>query len=170
MLKIYSYLLAAAPIFAQQGVSPQINNFPSREFGQPKLLPSGLNSAAVNLVEGRELNAPFAIAFDTSANPPILYVVDTNNSRVLAWKNPNSLAPCGIWNASCGFADLVLGQRAGDFTATLTGGPSAFQTGFRGPTGIAVDSNGNVYVADSGNNRILRFPAPFKQTSALLQT
>ena len=28
---------------------------------------------------------------------------------------------------------------------------------------MAVDSKGNLYVADSGNNRILRFPAPFQQ-------
>ena len=29
------------------------------------------------------------------------------------------------------------------------------------PKGITVDSNGALYVADSGNGRVLRFPAPF---------
>ena len=169
MSKLCRYLLAfVAPMLAQQ-VSPTINNFPSREFGQPQLL-SSLVSVSPNLVEGRELSGPFSIAFDTSSSPPILYVADTGNNRVLAWKNPSGLGVCGITNPSCGFADpLVIGQR--DLFSTLSGGPGriGLNTGFLNPTAILVDGSGNLYVADTGNNRILRFPAPFKQTGSLLQ-
>jgi len=167
MFKYFGYFLVAmAPVWAQ--VSPAINASPSREFGQPGLLPGGLNSIAPNLVEGRELDLPAMVAFDTSVSPPILYIADTANNRVLAYKNPSALSTCGLSNPGCGFADLVIGQR--DLTGTLPGGPGGLglSTGFNQPTGIAVDAAGNLYVADNQNNRILRFPAPFKQSSSLL--
>jgi sugar lactone lactonase YvrE len=44
-------------------------------------------TANPNLVEGREFFTPSAIALDTTTSPPILYVADTNNNRILAWKN-----------------------------------------------------------------------------------
>jgi len=39
------------------------------------------------------------------------------------------------------------------------GSTGAAATQFAGPTYVAVDSNGNVYVADTGNNRISKFDA-----------
>ncbi len=91
---------------------------------------------------------------------------------MLAWKNANDFGVCGINNSGCGFADLVIGQRNNDLTATLPGGPGrgngSSSSGLFGPTAIAVDASGNLYVVDSGNHRILRYPSPFKQTSAVL--
>lgn len=152
-------------------VSPCINNLPSREFGQPALQTS-LNSIAPNLVEGRELNQPNAVAFDTSVSPPIFYIVDSSNNRVLGYKNPYSVGVCGLNNPTCGFANLAIGPLPTDFQTTLPGGPNGatgINTGLSFPTSAVVDSNGNLYVLDAGNNRILRFPAPFKQTSSVLQ-
>jgi uncharacterized protein (TIGR03437 family) len=170
MSRLYLYLLVSiAPAFAQQ-VSPTINNFPSREFGQPKLL-SSLNTVSPNLVEGREVYNATSVAVDTSVTPPILYIADTGNNRVLAYRNPSGLGVCGLNNPTCGFADpLVVGQR--DLFSTLAGGPGnpGLNTGFNRPSAVAVDASGNLYVVDAGNNRILRFPAPFKQTTSLLQT
>jgi uncharacterized protein (TIGR03437 family) len=37
------------------------------------------------------------------------------------------------------------------------------------PTGLAVDADGNLYVADRGNGRVLRFPAPFARLGTLPQ-
>ncbi len=146
-----------------------INPLPTRQFGQPNLQ-SPIISVAPNLVEGRELHQPFAIAFDTSVTPPILYVVDTSNNRILAYQNPYSLANCGLANPTCGFANMAIGP--GNLQYTLPGGPGnpGSNTGLYAPTSAAVDSNGNLYVMDSGNNRILRFPVPFKQTGAVLVT
>jgi uncharacterized protein (TIGR03437 family) len=153
-------------------VRPCLNNTASREFGQPALL-QFLNSTAPNLVEGREMNQPFAVAFDTTVTPPIMYVVDEANSRVLAYQNPANLNACGVNNLTCGIATQVIGPRPNDFTTTFPGGPNptspAVTAGFNAPTSAAVDSNGNLYVLDAGNNRILRFPSPLKQTMALWQ-
>jgi uncharacterized protein (TIGR03437 family) len=128
---------------------------PTRSFGQPRLIP--VTTANPNLVEGRELYSPLGVALDTSASPPIVYVADTYNDRVLAWKNS-----AGFNNGD--LADLVIGQK--DLYSTLRGGPNtALSSGLFLPVAVAVDPKGNLYVADAGNNRIVRYPAPFGQTS-----
>jgi uncharacterized protein (TIGR03437 family) len=128
--------------------------------GQPTLQQITVTEVAPNLVEGRELFLPQAITVDTSVTPPILYVADTFNSRVLAWKNALS------WKNG-DFADLVIGQR--DQFSTIPNGPGTTLTsGLNAPTGLAVDKSGNLYVADSGNNRIVRYKTPFQQTGQLL--
>ena len=58
-----------------------LNLQPSRAVGQARLQ---LTSANPNLVEGRELYSPQSVALDTSVSPPVLYVADTLNNRVLA--------------------------------------------------------------------------------------
>ncbi len=130
----------------------QYNTTPSRAFGQPRLSP--VASGNPNLVEGRELYLPQSIAFDKSSN--IVYVADLVNNRVLAWQNANAITKGNT-------ADKVIGQI--DRFSTKAGGPATAQTtGLNAPAAVAVDANGNLYVADSGNNRILRFPKPFSQT------
>jgi uncharacterized protein (TIGR03437 family) len=130
-----------------------LNVIPSREIGHPKLFPldgvfPNLNP---NLVEGRELFGPQSVAVDLSVTPPSLYVSDTNNNRVLAWNDATSFT-----NGKP--ADLVVGQR--DFVTTRPSGPgTAFSAGLSGPTGLAV-FGGDLYVVDSGNNRVLRFRKP----------
>ena len=81
-------------------------------------------------------------------------MADTGNNRILAWKDA-----VGFTNGAQ--ADLVIGQR--DFFSTGANGPGVsggLSTGFAAPTGLAVDQ-GDLYVADSGNNRVLRFRKPF---------
>src|SRR5271166_246056 len=163
MQAIRALALAAASVAAGQvaGAQTIFNPAPSRIFGQAVLQQTGLLTAiAPNLVEGREFNAPQGLAVDTSANPPILYVADTGNNRVLAWKNAFGFTKGDR-------ADLVVGQR--DFLATAPEGPGAdLSTGLNQPVAAATDRAGNLYVVDAGNNRILRYPAPFAQTGALL--
>ena len=107
-------------------------------------------------MEGREFYAPQSVALDTSGSTPILYVSDTDNNRVLAWKDANGFQ-------SGQKADLQIGQP--DLLTTFPGGPgTAYSTGLFRPTGIAVDPSGNLYVADSGNNRVLRYPSPPHRT------
>ena len=62
-----------------------------------------------------------------------------------------------------------------DFFRALVNYPSGDpgspnNTGLQSPAGLAVDSQGNLLVADSGNGRVLRFPSPFSQPAGALQT
>ena len=146
------------------------------------------NHNAVNILEGRELwlGAGGGIAFDTSScsapvaspqtrtctNPPYLYVADTLNNRILGFKNGLNVgvSPGGTLTQK---ADLVIGQKQGDLQDNFANYPNdAAQqptaTGLYHPVGLVVDSQGNLWVADSGNSRVLRFPTPFAQTG--LQT
>ena len=154
-------LIAAAPYLEAQAA---FNPFPSRIVGQAVLQQQSITATAINLVEGREFEQPQAVALDTSASPPILYVVDAGNNRVLAWKNASG------FTKGAPMADLVIGQR--DLLSTGPQGPavsgSNLSTGLFQPVGVTVDSSGNLYVIDAGNNRILRYPTPFSQTGSLL--
>ncbi len=145
--------LSPAPAFAlgqPEGVSAL----------QPKhcdIVNNGLTNCRPNLVEGDELNNPQSVAVDPSSGA--IYVADTQNNRVLGWRNRDAAA-------NGAKADIVIGQR--DFYSTSFGGPgTALQNGLNQPTAVAVAANGDLYVADAGNNRILRFPRPFEQPEDL---
>jgi uncharacterized protein (TIGR03437 family) len=149
-------LVASVPVWAQN--SPTINDLPSREFGQAKLA-NPPTSGAANLVEGRELSSPLGVTFSSSGGA--MYVLDTNNSRVLAWLNSGGLTKGNQ-------ADKVIGQR--DFYSTASQGPGHdLSSGLTLPVSAAVDGSGNLYVLDTGNNRVVRYPNPFNQTSDPLQ-
>jgi sugar lactone lactonase YvrE len=128
-----------------------------RELGQPdfyRLTP--------NRVDARGLAAPWGVAVDTSRSPHGLWVVDAGNSRVLGWRDAAGLrdgAP----------ADVVLGQPDALSNRCNTGGVSAASLCLPGSTGqsfnnqpgLAVDAEGNLYVADQANYRILGYRRPF---------
>jgi uncharacterized protein (TIGR03437 family) len=133
------------------------------------------NFRSINLVEGRELyllaggtslpnfNGTVylggAVVIDRVSNPPRLYVSDTFNNRILGFADARVVKPGDV-------ADLVIGQA--NLFETKANSPNADvdQVGDQGllvPAGIAVDANGNLFVADSGNGRVLRFARPFDQ-------
>jgi uncharacterized protein (TIGR03437 family) len=127
-------------------------------------------TGSVNLIEGREFqfvaqsSSGFAVdsglAIDSTGATPHLYVADTYNNRILAFNDLRKVS-AGVK------ADLVIGQANGQ-TALCnypTGNPILpTATSLCGPVGLVVDSKGNLWVADRGNGRVLRFPAPFAQT------
>ena len=153
-------LLSAGFLFASTAGAQtpvQFNPVPTRSVGHAKLQ---LVSAAPNLVEGRELYQPLGVAVDTNVLPNILYVSDTNNNRILVWSDSRA--------ANGSRATAVIGQN--DFFATTPGGPgTASSIGLRSPTGLAVDRQGNLFVVDSGNNRILRYSRVDRQGGDVIQ-
>ncbi len=112
-----------------------------------------------NLIEGREFNfsgggGDAGIAVDFSSSVPHLYVSDPYNNRVLGFYDLRNIQPGQ-------YADIVIGQP--DFLHAVSNYPNNQPTSsnLSIPTGVVVDPGGNLYVADSGNGRVLRFPAPF---------
>ena len=120
---------------------------------------------APNYVDAIGENAPGGIAVDAASDPPHrhLYVADSTNNRVLGWNDISSLV-------SAQPADIVFGQP--DFFSNkcnhgVAGGDVAGlgADSLCGPARMAVDRNGNLYVADSANNRVLVYNTPFDAAS-----
>jgi uncharacterized protein (TIGR03437 family) len=124
----------------------QLSSSAYRNLGQPGFQQNGLN-----MVQGLELFGPAGVALDFRNGQSRLYVSDTGNHRVLAWSDIR-----GYQNGDP--PAIILGQPGPRFSTPLGIGAK----GFNSPAGLAVDpNNGNLYVADTGDNRVLRFPAPF---------
>jgi sugar lactone lactonase YvrE len=87
------------------------------------------------------LNLPGEIAFDTNGN---LFIADSQNGRIRRV------------DASTGIITTVAGN--GGFGFDGDGGPAAAAT-LNHPAGIAVDTNGNLFIADAYNNRVRRVDA-----------
>ena len=145
-MRIFRVRMLLCVLLAAGTVQAQLSSSAYRVLGQTDLQSNGLNMAG-----GVSLHNPGGVALDVRGGQEHVYICDTGNSRVLAWAD---LASYHIGDSPA----LVLGQpAAGDVSAYGIGAK-----GFNGPTAIAVDPNtGNLYVADTGNNRVLRFPSPF---------
>ena len=103
-------------------------------------------------IERGSLSAPKQIAIDPDTGG--IVVADNGNHRVLGWHDAETYA-------SGAPADLVIGQL--DFYSgqlNVNGGSPTAST-LWSPSGVAFDSNGNLYIGDSGNNRVVEYTAPF---------
>lgn len=93
---------------------------------------SGDGSAAT----AAQLNNPAAMAFDAAGN---LYIADASNNRV------RKISPLGS-------ITTVAGNGTAGWSGDGGPGPKAQ---LNSPQGISTDTDGNVYIADTGNNRIV---------------
>ncbi|NOK60289.1 MAG: TIGR03663 family protein [Chloroflexi bacterium AL-W] len=94
-----------------------------------------------------QFNEPRGIAIDGDDN---IYVADTWNARVVKLDADGEFVTA--WGE--GREELGAGQRA-TITDRTQSGNAADPFGFFGPRDVAVDDEGNVYVADTGNRRIV---------------
>ena len=140
-LHVRSDLAPKAGLGSFTGVTTQqpINNPPQQPvtdatYGMFDLRPAG--------IERGQFNLPRGIARDGAGN---FYVVDTVNMRV------QKFDPQGKFLAIIGNGR---GNGDGQFNPLSFEGKDSEGTG---PGGIAVDSQGNIYVADTWNHRIQKF-------------
>jgi sugar lactone lactonase YvrE len=106
------------------------------------------------------MNGPQGLVLDSLGN---LYVSDTQNHRISkfnasglfqGWVGKIATSPAG---GGSGCNGAAVGAVTPDW---CTGGTSASGSGdgmLNTPFNIALDSSGNLYIADSNNSRIIRF-------------
>lgn len=114
---------------------------------------SGCSTTATvtTLMSKLTLKNPRGVAVDKAG---LVYIADTNNHTILRINTATSVTTwMGGKSGTAGFSD-------GTGSAAL----------FNSPSGIAVDSAGNIFVADSGNHAIRRISAGSGATSTLAGT
>jgi DNA-binding beta-propeller fold protein YncE len=148
-MRLYPFLFISLLIISACG-SDNTNPSPAGP-GAGAGLPPGAGAGSPPVQWGSQgsgngqFNNPGGAAVDSAGN---IYVADTGNSRIQKFdSNGNYLTKWG-----------------GTFSPpppSVPGGTSQpyvpVNGQFLGPSGVAVDSAGNVYVADTGNNRIQEF-------------
>ena len=94
--------------------------------------------------DATQLNLPIGLFVDASSN---IYITDSFNCRVMLWHKTSS---------------------SGVLAADITNVPGNTSSTFIGPTGVVVDSVGNMYISDTFNHRVMKW-AP-NATNGTLQT
>lgn len=138
-LLAFAFVLAFAPIVSASTLELSNGQAATLVLGQPSL------TSEMPTTSRSGMATPVAVAVDPASGR--LFVADTGNHRVLRFASAQALS-----NGAP--AEAVLGQ------ATFTDNTPAAGEGMNGPLGVAVDSAGRLWVADTGNNRVLRFDSP----------
>ena len=130
-------------IYRSNGVTFAVTNFVAGSFMLPPATPAFAAPSPLTL------SNPQAVALDVSND---VYVADTGNSRILKFRQSLSMANNGVAVAG------VVGTNATyvPFTNNASGDPAPRNV-LLNPAGIAVHTNGDIYVADTGNHLVKRF-------------
>jgi subtilase family serine protease/sugar lactone lactonase YvrE len=102
-----------------------------------------------------ELNAPEGVAVDTLGN---IYIADTGNSRVR------------MVRAATGYISTLAGTGVLGYSGDNGSAGSAVHAKLYQPFSLALDTLGNLYIADAGNNRIRKLTTPSNPATSIIST
>jgi hypothetical protein len=124
----------------------------------PTHTPAGCDYTSGGLAQpatSADLDAPGGVALDSSGD---LYIADTTDNMVAMIANAMCSSSCLMGLASTTTGDIY--AIAGTGTAAYTGdGGGAATTALNAPSGVAVDPSGDVFIADTTNDRVRMVPA-----------
>lgn len=140
---LLALVLAGTTLPVLEAASPATNSSASLVLGQSVFT---TNTTASPATAG-SLNLPGGVAVDATSGK--VFVADTANNRVLRYPKSSSLT-----NGAA--PDLVFGQINFSSSAANQGSTTS-QTSLSAPNAVFVDASGNLWIADTGNNRVLMF-------------
>ena len=129
----------------------------TRVYGQNGSFSTALvnnTAGTANTISATSLSSPQSVALDSGNN---LYIADWSNNRVLYYPSGTTTAT-RVYGQNGSFSTALVNNTSG--TANTVSATSLYQ-----PYGVNIGSNGNIYITDWDNHRILAF-----QTSLSLIT
>jgi RHS repeat-associated protein len=109
---------------------------------------TGGNSGQGGVATSARLDDPFAVATDTSGD---VFIASLGNNQ--AYEVPAASGTQFGITMTAGHIYTIAGSTAETSGSSGDGGPATSSL-LDGPQGLATDASGNVYVSDTGNNRI----------------
>jgi DNA-binding beta-propeller fold protein YncE len=105
----------------------------------------------------RDLATEESLSFSFGGRGRTFYVLNIPNKNIRQFQERVNVLPATPVAGTPGAPAPSLGSLREGVTNMFEGGPGAGKGEFDSPTGIFVDGNGNVLVADTGNGRIEKF-------------
>jgi sugar lactone lactonase YvrE len=122
--------------------------------GQGTTCPACFTTGTANNggISASSLFVPYSITSDSVGN---LWVADYSNNRVLKYAAPITTGDA---------ATTVLGQGA-SFTTGISNNGGISASSLSNPSGVTIESGGNLWIVDGSNHRVLKFPVTVSQVT-----
>ena len=134
------YKILGIALILNSNNSIPFNSTATRVYGQKGSFIS--NSPNNDGISANSLSIPSSVVLDSKGG---LYISDYFNNRVLYYPSGNTTAT------------RVYGQ-GGSFTSNMTNNGGITASSLKLPSGLALDINDGLYIADYGNHRVLYYP------------